>query len=61
MLRLVPRPRSVETAFIGVPSPEAALALLTIAADSAAGGVTSYELMPRAGMEIVLHLSLIHI
>jgi D-lactate dehydrogenase (cytochrome) len=55
VLRLVPRPRSVETAFIGVPSPEAALALLTIAADSAAGGVTSYELMPRAGMEIVLH------
>jgi D-lactate dehydrogenase (cytochrome) len=55
VLRLVPRPRSVETAFIGVPSPEAALALLTIAADSAGGGVTSYELMPRAGMEIVLH------
>ena len=28
VLRLVPRPRSVETAFVGVPSPEAALALL---------------------------------
>jgi D-lactate dehydrogenase (cytochrome) len=54
VLRLVPRPRSVETAFVGVPSPEAALALLTIAADNAGAGVTSYELMPRAGMEIVL-------
>ena len=28
VLRLVPRPRSVETAFVGVPSPEAALELL---------------------------------
>jgi len=54
VLRLVPRPRSVETAFVGVPSPEAALALLTIAAESAGGGVTSYELMPREGLEIVL-------
>jgi D-lactate dehydrogenase (cytochrome) len=55
VLRLVPRPRSVETAFVGVPSPEAALALLTITAENAGGGVTSYELMPREGMEIVLH------
>ncbi len=54
VLRLVPRPRSVETAFVGVPSPEAALALLNIATESAGGGVTSYELMPREGVEIVL-------
>jgi FAD/FMN-containing dehydrogenase len=54
VLRLVPRPRSVETAFVGVPSPEAALSLLTIAEESAGGGVTSYELMPREGLEIVL-------
>ena len=33
VLRLVPRPRSVETAFVGVPSPEAALALLAIATE----------------------------
>ncbi len=31
VLRLVPRPRSVETAFVGVPSPEAALELLGLA------------------------------
>ena len=54
VLRLVPRPRSVETAFVGVPSPQAALSLLTIAEESAGGGVTSYELMPREGVEIVL-------
>lgn len=55
VLRLVPRPRSVETAFVGVPSPDAALSLLTIAEQSAGGSVTSYELMPREGLEIVLH------
>jgi FAD/FMN-containing dehydrogenase len=54
VLRLVPRPRAVETAFIGVPSPEAALTLLTLATESAGGGVTSYELMTRAGLEFVL-------
>src|SRR5579863_8894830 len=54
VLRLVPRPRAVETAFIGVPSPEAALTLLTLATESAGGCVTSYELMTRAGLEFVL-------
>ncbi len=54
VLRLVPRPRAIETAFVAVPSPEAALALLTIAAERAGGGVTSYELMPRLGLELVL-------
>jgi FAD/FMN-containing dehydrogenase len=54
VLRMVPRPRSVETAFIGVPSPQAALSLLTIAEANAGGNVTSYELMPRDGLEIVL-------
>jgi D-lactate dehydrogenase (cytochrome) len=54
VLRLVPQPRAVETAFVAVPSPEAALALLTIAAKRAAGGITSYELMPRLGLELAL-------
>jgi FAD/FMN-containing dehydrogenase len=54
VLRLVPRPRSIETALAGVPSPDAALALLDLAAQSAAGSVTSFELMPRAGLEFVL-------
>jgi FAD/FMN-containing dehydrogenase len=54
VLRLVPRPRSVETTFVGVPSPEAALELLTLATERTAGGVTSFELMLRLGVELVL-------
>jgi FAD/FMN-containing dehydrogenase len=54
VLRLVPRPRAVETAFAGVASPQAALDLLDIAAQSSAGGVTSFELMPRSGIELVV-------
>ena len=54
VLRLVPRPRSVETAFVGVPSPQAALDLLGLAQDRAAGDVTSFELMTRSGIEAVL-------
>src|SRR5262245_52051657 len=54
VLRLLPRPRSVETAFAGVPSPEAALELLGIATERTAGGVTSFELMARLGIDVVL-------
>ncbi len=54
VLRLVPRPRSVETAFVGVPSPEAALELLGVATERAAGTVTSFEIMLRMGVELVV-------
>src|SRR4029077_7433768 len=54
VLRLVPRPRAVEAAFVGVPSPEAALDLLGLATERTAGGVTSFELMLRLGIELVL-------
>jgi FAD/FMN-containing dehydrogenase len=54
VLRLVPRPRSVETAFAGVKSPEAALELLGVATEMTAGGVTSFEIMTRRGIEMVL-------
>jgi FAD/FMN-containing dehydrogenase len=54
VLRLVPRPRSVETAFAGIASPEAALELLGIATERTAGGVTSFEIMTRRGIELVL-------
>src|ERR1700758_4184891 len=53
-LRLIPRPRSIETAFAGVPSAEAALELLGLAQDRAGNDVTSFELMTRAGIELVL-------
>jgi FAD/FMN-containing dehydrogenase len=54
VLRLVPRPRSVETAFAGVASPEAALELLGVAQERTGGDVTSFEIMTRRGVELVL-------
>jgi FAD/FMN-containing dehydrogenase len=53
-LRLIPRPRSVETAFTGVASPEAALELLGIANEHSGGNITSFELMFRMGIDAVL-------
>ena len=54
VLRLVPRPRSVETAFAGVASAEAALELLGIAQERTGGDVTSFEIMTWEGIELVL-------
>src|SRR6266699_4670866 len=51
VLRLFPRPRAVETAFVGMPSPQAALALLNLAEERAGGSVTSFELMPRISLD----------
>jgi D-lactate dehydrogenase (cytochrome) len=52
-LRLIARPRSVETAFVGVASPQAALELLGIASERTPA-VTSFELMVRLGIDAVL-------
>src|SRR5215475_1991631 len=54
VLKLFPRPRAVETAFIGVPSPHAALALLNLAEELAGGMVTSFELVPRIALEFAV-------
>jgi D-lactate dehydrogenase (cytochrome) len=54
VLLLFPKPRSVETAFIGVPSPEAALELLRIAQARAGNSVTRCELMTRFGVEMAV-------
>ena len=54
VLRLFPRPRAVETAFIGVPSPYEALTLLNLAYERAGGGVTSFELIPRIALEFAV-------
>ena len=48
VLRLFPRPRAVETAFIGVPSPHAALALLNLAYERAGGSVHGLRADPAA-------------
>lgn len=44
-LKLFPRPRAVETAYVGLKSPEAALKLLSISRNEAAGALTSFELL----------------
>jgi FAD/FMN-containing dehydrogenase len=44
-LRLFPKPRAIETAYVGLKSPEAALRLLSIAQAEAAGSLTSFELL----------------
>jgi D-lactate dehydrogenase (cytochrome) len=54
VLRLFPRPRAVETAFIGVPSPHEALALLNLAYERAGGSVTGFELIPRIALEFAV-------
>ena len=54
VLRLVPKPRAVETAYAGVPSPQAGVALLNLAIERTGGGVTSCELMLRSGIEAVI-------
>src|SRR3954469_6306015 len=44
-LKLFPKPRAVETAFVGLNSPGDALKLLAIARNEAAGSLTSFELL----------------
>ncbi|MGY4425926.1 FAD/FMN-containing dehydrogenase [Bradyrhizobium sp. JR6.1] len=44
-LRLFPKPRAVETAYVGLKSPVAALKLLSISRNEAAGSLTSFELL----------------
>jgi FAD/FMN-containing dehydrogenase len=53
-LRLVPRPRSVETAWAAIPSVQASVDLLGLATELTAGGVTSFEIMAREGIDIVI-------
>ena len=54
VLKLFPRPRSVETAFIGVPSPHAALALLNLVQERTGGAATTFELMKRLAIEVAV-------
>jgi D-lactate dehydrogenase (cytochrome) len=44
-LKLFPKPRAVETAFVGLKSPDDALKLLGISQREAAGSLTSFELL----------------
>jgi FAD/FMN-containing dehydrogenase len=53
-LKLFPNPRSIATAFVGLTDPARALQLMKIARQFAGGGVTSFELIPRIGLDFVL-------
>src|SRR3977135_2190326 len=44
-LKLFPKPRAIETAFVGLQSPAQALKLLSISQNEAAGSLTSFELL----------------
>ncbi|MBY0382766.1 MAG: FAD-binding oxidoreductase [Xanthobacteraceae bacterium] len=50
-LKLFPKPRSMETAFVALASPQAALALLELSRARAASGLTSFELIARIAIE----------
>jgi D-lactate dehydrogenase (cytochrome) len=54
VVKLFPAPRSVETAFAGMASPEAALELLKLAQERAGSAVTSFELMTRMGIRFAV-------
>ncbi|MDE1172612.1 MAG: FAD-binding oxidoreductase [Parvibaculaceae bacterium] len=54
VLKLYPRPRAVATAFVAVPDVEAAVALLRLAEDMSGGLVSTFELMPRLGLDLCL-------
>ncbi len=55
VVKLFPRPRSVQTAFIGLRSPQAALELLNLAQAMAGSDVKTFELLSRFGLEIVVN------
>lgn len=50
-LKLFPKPRAVETAFVGLQSPDDALKLLGIAQGEAAGNLTSFELIAETPLD----------
>ncbi len=54
VLKLFPQPRAVETAFIGLKSPDAAVKLLNLAQARIGGTVTGFELMVRGIVEMAL-------
>ena len=54
VVKMFPRPRAVETAFIGVPSPAAAVTLLNLTQAHVGGTVTSFELIIRDAIEFAI-------
>ncbi|WP_269583443.1 FAD-binding oxidoreductase [Roseibium sp. Sym1] len=53
-LKLFPKPKKLEAAFVGLPNPQAALKLFTMAKAQAGPVLTGFEIMPRVGVEFCL-------
>ena len=57
-LKLFPKPKKLEAAFIGLTSPHAALKLFSLAKAQAGPVLTGFEIMPRVGVEFCMsHLA----
>ena len=54
VLKLFPAPRDLATAFVGLPSAEAALELFRLVRQRAGSALTGCELMPRIGIDFTL-------
>ena len=54
VLKLYPKPRRHDTAFIAVPSPQAAVDLLALVKAESGNRVVAFELMPQIGMEFTV-------
>src|SRR5487761_322686 len=50
-LKLFPKPRAIETAFVGLASPREALRLLSLSQNEAAGTLTSFELLSEISVD----------
>lgn len=57
-LKLFPKPRAVETAYVGLQSPEQALKLLSISQNEAAGSLTSFELLADIAVDFSIRHSI---
>ncbi len=51
VLKMVPRPRGRQVAYVGLASPDAALAMFEKASQRCGSALTGFELMPRIGIE----------
>jgi FAD/FMN-containing dehydrogenase len=53
VLKLYPRPRQIQTMFLGTSDPGAVLSLLSLARDLSGDAVFAFEMMPRYALELV--------
>lgn len=53
-LKLFPKPRAIETAFVGLSSPAQALKLLALSRSEAAGVLTSFELLSQVAVDFTV-------